>query len=51
MFAWAVAVSLVFVLLLIWSCLYRKGLLSWGTPDCGPTCSGSDKSSEPAAGK
>jgi hypothetical protein len=47
MFAWAVAVSLVFVLLLVWSCLYRKGLLSWKPEDGGPPGRGPNHSSAP----
>lgn len=52
MFAWAVAVSLVLVLLLIWSALYQKGLLSRRDADPGvPADSGPKSAPEPSAGK
>lgn len=51
MFAWAVALSLVLILLLLWSALDRKGLLS--RRGAGPVApAGSSKNAaEPAAGK
>jgi hypothetical protein len=52
MSAWAVAVSLVLVLLLIWSALYQRGLLSRRDADPVVFCdSGSESTSEPPAGK
>jgi len=52
MFAWAVAVSLVLVLLLIWSALYQKGLLSKrGADRVAPADSGPENDPEPSAGK
>jgi hypothetical protein len=52
MFAWAVAVSLVFLLLLIWSALYQRGLLSRRDADpASPAGSRSENATEPSAGK
>jgi hypothetical protein len=52
MLAWAVAVSLVLVLLLIWSALYQKGLLSRRDADSGAPAEGAPEgASEPSAGK
>jgi hypothetical protein len=50
MLAWAVAVSLVFVLLLIWSALYQRGLLSRRDADT-PASAGPEDASDPVAGK
>lgn len=52
MFAWAVAVSLVLLLLLIWAALYQKGLLSRRDESPVSRADGTPKSaSEPSAGK
>jgi len=52
MLAWAGAVSLVLMLLLIWSALYQSGLLSRRDADSGaPDGSGLEGPSEPSGGK
>jgi hypothetical protein len=51
MLAWAVAVSLVFVLLLIWSALFQRGLLAARDADSATVVGGPEDGAESSNGK